>query len=98
MSLEASYQIKTYSISLNIENFAILLYLQVDPFVRKCAKKCLIHTFKIESLEMVDLAIENYTPNVCDHFTVGLQFRIKNFMDPLTNLKDRAQWPKIADS
>ena len=30
---------------------------------------------KIESLEMVDIAIENYTANVCDHFTVGLQFR-----------------------
>ena len=33
------YQIETYSISLNIENFTILLYVQIDPFIRECAKK-----------------------------------------------------------
>jgi len=27
---------------------------------------------KIESLEMVVVAIENYTANVCGHFVVGL--------------------------
>ena len=57
-----------------------------NPFISSsrvrpsCEKMCekMPNTFKIESLELVDLAIEirelNCTGNICDHFTMGLQF------------------------